>query len=242
MLPQYSKDYKARINEVTTNSNPNDDWEVPYLNILIGEKVQGIQAGEAKAEQETYNRLLEEQKLLSGQEKQIYDRAFQKYNAGIPVSAQEAQVLGVKPGAFKPKEVKASAGDKGLSDAQQWTRIKDKLDLGIPLTPSELAILGGTPQPKDAKGVDIGSFRNSFDSIVYDNTTVDGGTNRKIVNYSVVRPKVAEEIIRNVQNGLMSNETAKGLAVEYGIDQKTMQQAENRLLNPPNPNNLKLKP
>jgi peptidoglycan hydrolase-like protein with peptidoglycan-binding domain len=75
-IGQYSDNYQARINEVTSDNDPTNDFEESYLKAYRQEKIANMQAAQAAAEekaaeartaaeQEAYERSVEQAKLAS---------------------------------------------------------------------------------------------------------------------------------------------------------------------------------
>lgn len=84
--------FMAEIQRRQATPTKDDDWLIPYLEVARGGKIEAQQQAEAKAR-------VEAQKAQEA----LYDDAIRAWNAGVPLTVAQAQVLGQKPGATKPK-------------------------------------------------------------------------------------------------------------------------------------------
>lgn len=128
-LGRFSQDFTAEINRVSNDGDPTNDWQIPLLETAKQEKIQsqGLdQFGNPLPVDNTA---------------QIEDSAYRKINAGIPLNAQEAQVLGVREGYTKPRTTSGGSSG-GLSASGLSTNARFKLTNGIPLSPQEAQVLG----------------------------------------------------------------------------------------------------
>jgi hypothetical protein len=217
LLPQYSKDYQARINQVTSDNDPSNDWEVGPLNILRNEKVSGIESAKSAAEKTAYERQetariqqektnLEIMKLKQNKEESAADRASRE-----AISRRSA-----------------SSGSSGPTASQQLSMVKFKVDNNIPLTPQETALIGGTPSSVSG-GMEISTWQDALDRIDKGSVKLAPFTNKSTPDEPARQAKSAELIMSSILDGSMTDDQARQLIVSYGISPDAIQAAENKL-------------
>lgn len=107
-IGQYSGDYQAQINSVLGDNDPSNDWQADYLTSARQNKIAGIEQSELSNQQA-------QQEAYADYEQQVYSRAIQKWDKGIALNAEEAQVLGLSPGARKPVKTSSSGSSSSGS-------------------------------------------------------------------------------------------------------------------------------
>lgn len=95
------RDYSAQINTVQNDGDPSNDWQIPFLQQAKQEKI--------------VNQNLDPQTgrpLPVDNTQQVWDAAYKKWNAGIPLTQQEMQVIGATT-ATKPKATRSGSSGGG---------------------------------------------------------------------------------------------------------------------------------
>jgi hypothetical protein len=113
-IDRFSQDFTQEIQNILNDGDPSNDWKIPLLESARARKVQGIGETEAQTAQDAE------------------DRAFTKWQQGIPLNQEEMDLLGTTR---STKPVKATSGSsRGLTDSQIATNAWKMVALGQPLT------------------------------------------------------------------------------------------------------------
>lgn len=201
-IGRFYQDYSAQINAVKNDNDPSNDWQIPYLEQAKQEKIinnnldprtgKPIQVDNTQA---------------------IWDQALTKWNAGIPLTGQEMQVLGTTT-ATKP--VKMNTGGSGSSTTVTQDR-NYQLDRWQILGVADQAIADawgvpvGTPvsnKPAETPEVDTSSYENYINNYFINKDEITG---QKSIN----RQGVAKYIYDLMAKGKYAE--ADGLMNIYGI-------------------------
>ena len=201
-IGRFYQDYSAQINAVKNDNDPSNDWQIPYLEQAKQEKIisnnldprtgKPIQVDNTQA---------------------IWDQALTKWNAGIPLTQQEMQIIGATT-ATKP--VKMSTGGSGSSTTVTQDR-NYQMDRWEILGVADEAIANawgvpvGTPvsqKPQEQPEADINQFINYVDNYLVNKDEITG---KKTVN--------RQGVAKYIYDLLASNDVvnADALAKYYGI-------------------------
>lgn len=207
------RDYTAQINTVQNDGNPSNDWQIPFLQQAKQEKI--------------VNQNLDPRTGLPlpvDNTQQVWDAAYKKWNAGIPLTQQEMGVIGATT-PTKPKTVSSSGSGSKTTITQdrnyqedRWQRL-GKADQAIA---DAWGVPVGTPfssKPIETDPVEISEYDDYINT--YYRTSTDG------VN-SVDKNGVAIYLVGLEKSG--KSDEAIELAIKYGISDKTIEEAE-RILN-----------
>lgn len=184
-IGRFAKDYSSEVNRNKSDGNTSNDWQIPYLEQAKQDKVtsQGLDPRTGKP-------------LPVDNTQQVWDAAYKKWNAGIPLTSQEMQAIGatsaVKP---KPTSGGSSGGSRGSGSSGGG---------GSQITSTSVA----ASTPKQVISYAESQLRGSGGSTAAD----------KLVNLN--------------NTGVMDNLTPaeiKTLMNKFGVDEKMIEQAENRL-------------
>lgn len=177
-INRFSNDFQAEINTILNDGDPTNDWKIPLLQSARQNKISGI-------EQSNIDQQNADRNALTAFEQQTYDRGIQKWDKGIALNANEAQVLGVPVGATKPRT--SSGGSGGLSASGVASLAKWKIDNGLPLSASEARVIG----------VEEGYVNNSSNNVDVIQDTLDRTVT--IDDISSDKKERIEAIINNPQ-------------------------------------------
>jgi len=83
-ITRFAQDYTAQINTVTNDGDPTNDWQIPLLETAKQDKIQtqGLDPNTGLP-------------LPVDNTQDVYDLALKRWNGGLPLSAEEMQVLRV---------------------------------------------------------------------------------------------------------------------------------------------------
>lgn len=153
-LGRFGQDYTAEINRIIEEGDPNEQWKIQYLEAARQQKITD----------QNLDPLTGKPLGVTKDDATLEERAWKKISARIPLTSEEAQVLGVQEGYLAPRTTTGTGG--GLSASSTASLAKWKWDNGVPLTAEEARILGvpeGAVNPNISGG---NNFLETADTIL----------------------------------------------------------------------------
>lgn len=201
-IGRFYQNYSGQAKIVSNDGDPSNDWQIPYLEQASQEKI--VNEG----------RDPKTGALIPADNTQaIWDQALTKWNAGIPLTGQEMQILGTTT---TTKPVKMNTGGSGSSTTVTQDR-NYQMDRWEILGVADEAISQvwgvpvGTPvsqKPQEQPEADINQFINYVDNYLVNKDEITG---KKTVN--------RQGVAKYIYDLLASNDVvnADALAKYYGI-------------------------
>lgn len=186
------RDYTAQISNVQNDGDPSNDWQIPFLQQAKQEKIvnQNLDPKTGKP-------------LPVDNTQQVWDAAYKKWNAGIPLTQQEMGVIGATT-PTKPKTVSSSGGSGSKTTITQdrnyqedrWQRL-GKADKAIA---DAWGVPVGTPfssKPVEVEPVDTSTYENYINKYLSDDVTGQldkGKTALYLIQNAVNNPNISDDL------------------------------------------------
>lgn len=213
-ITQYSQDYSAEIQRRQGTPDTADDRLIPFLESAKQGKLSDIQTGEAQAGQDAE------------------DRAFKKWNDGIPLNQEEMNLIG---STRSTKPVKPSGGS-GTTQVQLFNQADKKVSRGVPLNAAEAAVYGVEPGFVDPNF--DGTTSGEDEEPLFSDTDVNFSVGRAVKSATVdeADPALFQELEREaVKTWIVDNadditgDQGDTLTIRYGLSNTDLDEIKNRL-------------
>jgi len=189
-ITQYSNDYTAEINRRLGTPDTEDDKLIPYLETAKQNKLAGIAEGETQSVVDAKN------------------QAFSKWNAGIPLSQEEMDLIG---SSRSTKPVRTTSSGGGTTQSQLFAQADKKVNRGIPLTAAEAQVYGVETGYVDPNFEESTAPEDEPIEDIYPDSTFTSNIAQRLrgtdedTPLAVINEIVASALMEQVRDGTISN-------------------------------------